>query len=201
MKKLVTFPSFLSAAALMVTTGCMTQNEYTDRYEPGSVELQDPMARDMAYEGNLEVLSGHMRGDVGDVQDIDSEASLLTGYGDMEYANVEVHAETADGAAMNLVEIYGGLDALEPGMRRTFTSSDQLDYDELGVQVLNCAGGSRYAWDYDQHADEVVMEVSEGDAPGVLRVDYTARTFDVDPFTTLPTGSSTSVTGQFDVVR
>lgn len=199
MKKLASLSSVVGALAI-ATTGCMTQNEYYDQYDPDAVELisDDDM---MQYQGNLALTEGHMRGDVGTVRGIDGPSSLLTGYGDGEYASIEVHAEGREGAAMNLLEIYGGLDALEPGFSRTFAASDEMRYDTLGVQLLNCSGESRYAWDYDEPADEVHLEVSETDIPETLRVDYTATTHELDPFTGMPTGRVSLVEGQFDVER
>lgn len=198
-KKLVTLSSLVAAFGAL--TGCMTQNEYYDQYDSERVEFVERSGVVDAYEGNLDLLAGHMRGDVGNVRDIDSNASLLTGYGDTEYASVELHADTRSGVAMNLLDIYGGLDALEPGLVQTFRSSDDIDYGALNVQVLNCAGQARYSWDYDQPADEVQVRVSEADEPGALRVNYTARTFDVDPFTGLQTGGVSEVAGSFDVAR
>lgn len=188
--------SSLVGAVALVQAGCMSQNEYAEQYDD-SFEYLAP-ADEYAYQGNLEVLAGHMRGDVGG-RNVDSDASLLTGYGDADYASVEVHAEGRDGAAMNLVDIFGGIDALSPGLQRTFSARDEVNYDALSVSVLNCAGDSRYAWDYDQPADEVEVAVSEGSEPGVLRVSYTARTFEQDPFTSLPTGRTSDVSGHFDV--
>ncbi len=198
-QKLVTLSSLV--VGLSALTGCMAQNEYYDQYDTERVEFVQVGGVNDVYEGNLDLSAAHMRGDVGSVRDIDSSASLLTGYGDTEYASVEIHADSRDGVAMNLLDIYGGLDALEPGLVRTFRSTDDIEYGALSVQVLNCAGQERYAWDYDQPADEVQVRVSEADEPGALRVDYTARTFDTDPFTGIQTGGVSEVEGTFDVAR
>lgn len=196
MKKL----GILSIGALLATSvGCMTQNEYVDAYDRDSVQMLD--RESFAYEGNLELLGGHLRGDIGEVRDLDAEASYLTGYGDQDYVNVEVHADGQRGVAMTLVEIWGGLDQLQPGTTATFRSGEQeYNPSALSVQVIECAGPERYQWNHDAVSDEVVMEVSELE-PGVARVDYTARTFEVDPFTGLQTNRTTEVTGHFDVVR
>ncbi|MFZ9889017.1 MAG: hypothetical protein ACO3JL_16090, partial [Myxococcota bacterium] len=155
------------------------------------------------YAGNLEVTDGALRGDIGPVRNIDTQASRLSGYQDDWYASVEVRARTDGGAAMSLVNIHGGLDALQPGMRRTFRAGDYPSgaSDELFVDVMNCSGNVEDAWDYDVAADEVTVEVSEGSTPDTLRVDYTTRTAEHDPFLGLPTGSVTEAGGHFEVVR
>ena len=191
MKKLATLATLISAVAIV---GCTAETPYT---EPSNLEGFESVAGDNFYDyGNMLLRQGEMRGDVGSVRGIDSDASMLTGYDDGEWASVEVHADTTRGSAMNLLEVQGGMDELEPGFEGTFSSDD---YNEtLNVQVINCSGDSRYDWDYDAPADEVDVVVTEGSAPGDVLVDYEARTFRVDPFTGLQTGEAEMVTGSFE---
>jgi hypothetical protein len=187
-------------ALLAASVGCMVENEYLDGYDRGSVQLLD---RDsFMYAGNLELNSGHMRGDVGTVRGIDANASYLTGYGDSDYATIEVHADGQRGVAMNLLEVYGGLDRLQPGTEATFRPDEGYygGNQQLSVQLVNCAGPARYEWDSDDVAAQVTVRVTEP-APGVGRVEYTALTFDTDPYTGLQSNRASEVSGRFDFVR
>lgn len=194
--------SFVLLAALCAPlAACAVETPYVDAYDDpvlGQAEL-DPAAFDY-FAGNLEVTDGALHGDIGPVRNIDTPASRLSGYQDEWYASVEVRGRSSGAAAMNIVNIHGGLDALEPGMRRTFRASDYTT-DGLFVDVMNCSGEVEDAWDYDVAADEVTVEVSEGSTPDTLRVDYTTRTDERDPFLGLPTGAVAEAGGHFEVVR
>ena len=194
------FTTPLLVLALAASVGCTQQSPYYDNY--GDDDLEFVETDEWVDYGNLDLVQGYVQGDIGDVRGLDQEARLRNGYGEDTYASMEVHAENTDGAAMHLLEIWGGLDRLEPGTRTTFRPED-TDYegDELGVQVIGCAGPSPYDWRYDQPADEVEVVVSEGDEPGVMRLDYTSRTFRTEPFTGLPTNEADVVTGSIDIRR
>jgi hypothetical protein len=183
--------TLLAAAAALV--GCMDQNTYYDGYADEGMELIE--SEDWVDYGNLDLVDGELRGDIGDVRGLDQEADLRNGYGDEGYASVEVHANNRDGAAMNLLEVWGGLDQLEPGTQQTYRPEDtDYDSDRLSVQVIGCSGPDVYDWSYDEPADEVEVVVTE-DEPGVRRVEYTARTWRTDQFTGLPTSQADVVTG------
>lgn len=190
----------LALLATVVTVGCTQQSPYYESYGDRDLEMLE--SSELADYGNLDLRGGQIAGDIGTVRGLDEEARLRNGYGDETYASLEVHADNEDGAAMNLVEVWGGLDRLEPGTRQTFRPED-TDYegDELSVQVIGCAGPSAYDWQYDAPADEVEVEVSEGSEPGVLRLDYTARTFRNARFTGLPTQEADVVTASVNVRR
>jgi hypothetical protein len=197
MKKLAAPLLLLTVAALV---GCSQQTPYYESYGDDDLEYLD--VEEWADYGNLDLVDGHVRGDIGDVHGLDQSAQLRNGYDDTTYASMEVHAENEDGAAMQLLEVWGGLDRLEPGTRQIYRPEEaSYDEDELTVQVIGCSGPNTYDWQYDQPADEVEVVVSEGDEPGVMRLDYTARTFRNDAFTGLPSAQADVVTASVSVRR
>jgi hypothetical protein len=185
---------------VVAAVGCSQQTPYYENYSDADLEFVE--SEEWVDYGNLDLLGGHVQGDIGNVRGLDQEARLRNGYGDETYASIEMHAENGDGAAMNLLEVWGGVDQLQPGTRTTYRPEDvTYEGDEPSVQVIGCAGPSAYDWSYDQPADEVEVVVSEGDEPDVLRLDYTARTFRTEPFSGLPTSQADVVTGSVDIRR
>lgn len=201
MNKLRIFSSLAGALAL-VGTGCMVSRDYYEPMQEGDYELFE-----QDYDGitnDLDLSGGNIRGDIGPVTGINHDASIVEGFDDGSFSDVQVIAETDRGVGMNWVEIVGGIDhpALRPGFSRTFTEGDYgYDSRNLHIRVVNCAGDQVYDWSYDQPADEVDVTVEEGPTEGTLRVNYTARTFEQDPFTGVREPTPTTVTGSFDVRR
>lgn len=201
MNKVGMLGSLVGAVALM-GAGCMVNRDYYQPLEEGDYQyFEDPSG---GFARNLDLVGGNIRGDVGPVTNVDHEATILDGYDDGSFSDVQVIAETDRGVAMNWVEIVGGVNhpALRPGFSQTFSENDYgYDSRSVHIRIVNCAGDQAYDWTYDQPADEVDVSVEEGPSPDIVRVNYTARTFEVDPFTGVREPSATTVTGSFDVRR
>jgi hypothetical protein len=123
-----------------------------------------------------ELQGGSLAGDMGDVQNIDDEQPMLRGWVYDGYASFEIHAQKQDGsgAAMAIVDLQGGLESpdLEAGAHFVFQSTDYADASELRVTLIGCSGPSEGAWAFDQSANEVTVDVSEGSSPDSLVLDF-----------------------------
>lgn len=126
----------------------------------------------------VDVVNSRISGDMGEVIGVDGAATYEGGWGDADFATVDMRVRdtSAPFVMMSVVEITGGIDALEPGTRASFQNDDVPAYDPaaLSVRVLGCSGPNEGEWKFDQYADRVDVEVSQGSAPGYVRVDYVA---------------------------
>src|SRR5690606_38818748 len=122
-----------------------------------------------------------------------------SGWGEPSFASVYTVGEGANGAAMTIVEIEGGLNhqALRPGAHLTYSIYDtQGGNSSLFAYVVGCAGPEANTWDFDQVADETTLHVSEHVSdPNVLVIDYEAS------FSDWETGERSNVIGSFEVAR
>lgn len=186
-----------AASALALVVGCAAERDVAYEVE-GMEELE---ASDPAYQGtpgydatpaNLDLGSAELRGRLGDVG-VDDEA-WVDGYADGSYASVYSNVDEArNGAVMTIFDIEGGLfhDELAPGTQKTFQPQDVYDAPDGAafVTVVGCSGPTAGAWEFDQTAESVSVNVAEGDAGGRV-FNYTAR-FD-DSY-----GESSVVSGAF----
>jgi hypothetical protein len=127
----------------------------------------------------LEVKSAEIEGDLGSITTFGGHATdsnIQTSHWD-GYDQVTVTVVDDEGAAMNIVEIQGGLNHpdLEPGSRLHFDNNVFPDADDLQISVIGCAGPSPGNWDYDRPAEEVDVEVEQDpNDEDVLMLKYTA---------------------------
>jgi len=156
--------------------------EWDDPYMGDNLNLTD-----VAFEGVL----GPVNVIEGDTLRVDSYHEA---YGDgFSFTQVQTTApQVADGAAMVLLFIDGGLDhpALVPGARYSF-SQGESDVGGLNIDGIGCSGPDDGNWsDYDQPADEIDVEIEEGEEPGTQVLSYRATFYDYD-------GGKTSADGSF----
>lgn len=124
----------------------------------------------------VDMRGGTLLGDMGEVQGFEDEAPLLRGWSSEGYTNLEVHAAKADGsgAAMAIVGITGDLSdpELQPGAHLEFSA---IDYPETGlyVNLIGCSGPTEGDWQFDQSAETVTLDVSEGATPDSVTYDFT----------------------------
>ena len=163
------------ATAALLLSGCVVDRSYDE-----SLANSDGVERfsDQGYGvfGDVALRDGRLVGDIGPVRNLDNDATL-SGWDDGNYTTLEVVAQNQDGAAMNLIDIYGGIDhpLLRPGTTHTFSGVDIAEEGALQLYVLGCAGDAPYQWTYDTPADEVEVTVSETE-DGLRRFDFTTRT-------------------------
>lgn len=110
------------------------------------------------------------------------------------YTSVTTTAPDADsGAAMVNLSFSGGLShpAFVPGARLTFNMFEG-GADGLQVDAIGCSGPSEGQWsDFDTPAEEVDIEIEEGEEPGTQVLNYRATFFDYDGQKTMADGSFT----------
>ncbi len=122
----------------------------------------DPYGGDQA----VDVTAQSLRGDLGAVR-FDGGVWMQSGYDYGDSASIEVDARdtAADWRVMAALTIQGGLGHadLVPGAVLTFRS-DSPDYSgtRLYISLLGCSGPANGGWDFDNQADQVTVEVSEG---------------------------------------
>lgn len=127
--------------------------------------------------GSVDLRGGSLLGDMGRVRDFEDEDPMLRGWNADGYASLEVHAAKSDGtgAAMAIVGITGGLDHadLQDGAHFEF---NQYEYPDSGLHVnlIGCSGPVEGDWAFDQGADTVTLDVSEGDGGDTRVLDFTA---------------------------
>lgn len=194
----------LLTALALTSVGCVVDREYAEPLDRGDYAFYEGL--DFGEFGaNLDLLGGRLRGDIGHLENLEADATELSGYDDGSYSDVQVIAQTERGAAMSWVEIQGGMahPDFRPGFERTYTMNDDAYGDPSGlhVAVIHCAGDQPYEWSYDQPADEVDVRVEEGPTPDTLRVSFTTRTFVVDPFTGFRASTPSESTGEFTLRR
>ena len=125
---------------------------------------------------NLQLLGGHLAGDIGAVNGFDEEATL-SGSHDQNFTAIELVVVTENGSAMNALQIYGGIDHedLAPGAQLAF-DVDTYDAQTDGVFIMGvaCYGrGAPGAWDYDQPLDAVTVDVEAGESDDRRRLHFT----------------------------
>jgi hypothetical protein len=141
--------------------------------EGDSVVPEDPAGVDSP----VDLRGGSLLGDMGRVRDFDDEDPMLRGWNADGYANLEVHAEKPDGTgvAMVIIGVTGGLEhpELRSGAHFEF---NQYEYPESGLHVnlIGCSGPVEGDWAFDQGADTVTLDVSEGDTASSRVLDFTA---------------------------
>lgn len=190
--------------------GCMSERELLpDQSE--RLSQDDPRARLLADEapvsdeyrplvGQLPVQNGQLDGAIGYVSGLDPDSAYETsGWGEPHYASVYTVGHGSNGAAMTVVEVEGGLNhaALKPGAHLEYNIYDTAgESGSLFAYVVGCAGPEANEWEFDQVADETILDVSESSKdPNVLIIDYEAR------FTDWETGAPSNVIGTFEVLR
>ena len=156
-----------SFVAVSLTAGCMNG---------GGFETREGME---AYRPVTGAIDGRLSGDIGPVNNLDSEATELSTYDDGYYISLETVVEMEDRAAMTLLSVSNGASIFHPGMDATFRLAD--NEDGLRVTMLGCVGQSPGVYDeYDAPADEVDVDVfeHEGGEEGALDVELQGRWYD-----------------------
>ena len=172
-----------TAIAAALSTGCLQERSYN--VEPG-VELTTPNDRGIAggsYATVRGAIDGHLIGDIGPVSGLNHDASDMVAFDDGEYASVETVVELPDRATMTLLSIAGPTTVLRPGFTGSFTL-ESYSSDAVNVTMLGCVGQEVDVYDeYDMPADEVTVDVTQGDQPDELDVNVQGTWHDHDSST------------------
>lgn len=187
--------SALVAATL--STACLVDRPYDRAVSTQKTNTDGSQA----YRPVRSAVDGKLQGQVGPMNNLDHDASLLSAYDDGYYLSVETVVELQDHAVMTLLSVSNGADMFQPGLDATFTLDN---YDTNGVQVtmLGCVGQDVGVYDeYDMPADEVQVNVTPGSSDDEMNVALQARWFDRDDQSGARLDTSKSAQTQFTLLR
>ena len=174
------------AAGALGTGGCYY--DFSDDRDDTPTAPPSYDSRATAPPGNASQWSGQadiFRGDLGTVRAFEGTAAEVTGsdYGTTtSMVRIDAEDTSARWWAMTQFSITGSLHhpQLAPGARLVFNSRSNRNISSDGtpalyVSVLGCSGPRRNEFTYDQNADEVTVNVSEGSSPDTRRIDFDAK--------------------------
>ncbi len=165
---------------LAITAACGGTEREIDGYNETGYEVSQLMDREGYGDwGNIDAFDARIQGDIGNLAGIDGDA-VVAGYSEDRYADLEVTTVGANGSAMHMLTINGGLNhaAMVPGAHLEFTGDGYADTNanDLHVMSMNCSGsGQPGDWEYDEPADRVALDISSTEDEDVIRVDYTTE--------------------------
>jgi hypothetical protein len=187
---------FAPLAAALALSGCYLDFDHggSGYYGDSSDPYYDPGTSSVPITATIH------SGDMGGVHDFSGNITSATADSYGGWANVHVTSASRSGgwAAMSILDIQGGLEHpdLRPGAHFEFTSAGYgySDGTELFISAVGCSGPTEGTWEFDQGADNVVVDVFDAGG-GTVEVRYAAQfnSYDYD------TGASTpqTVTGAF----
>lgn len=167
-------------ATLLALTACMAQRPYESVSEGTEYELISYYSSfSNNTENNIDVVDGHIAGDIGPITDINNSA-VVGGSHEYDFTSLEVIVTNRKGSAMVLLSVFGGVDHedLVPGSVHQFTPTTD-NRDGLSVESIVCSGeGAPGDWDYDDVSNFVQIEVEQTEDPSVKRLNFTTYTED-----------------------
>ncbi|MBI1945162.1 MAG: hypothetical protein HYS27_05670 [Deltaproteobacteria bacterium] len=167
-----------TAMAAALTTGCLQERSYTN-----TPEVEPALQVRGDYAAVRGAIDGHIRGDIGPVTGLNHDASEMMAFDDGEYASVETVVELQDRATMTLLSIVGPGTVLRAGFHGSF-SLESYASDAVNVTMLGCVGQEVDVYDeYDMPADEVNVDVEQGEQPDELEISATGIWHDHDAST------------------
>lgn len=171
--------SILALTTALISLGCANEPA------PALTETRDVVVADEqpVVLGPIQAaLDGHLRGSVGPVEAMSSQATEMSTYDDGYYVTVETVVETPDRAIMTLLSVSNAGDLFNAGNGGAWTLGSE-DENGTRVTVLGCVGDEVGIYnEYDKPADEVDLVIDEP-ASGIdneLDVTAQARWFDRD---------------------
>lgn len=156
-------------------------------------EPQDEWSDDEVFwEESLSVTNGSFGGAMGDHSADQWDVTFQFGYRWENGLDVTLEGQTEEGFGMTMISFYG-LDLsepLQPGLVLKSAPADSWDGSVPEVSGMGCSGDDPYAWEFDEPAEEVTVELVEADDPSLVTALFEARL----------SGGQT-VSGQFTIPR
>jgi hypothetical protein len=182
-------------ALAALSTGCLA-----DRADQLQVNQKNTNAT-QSYRPVRSAVDGRLQGDVGPMTNLRNDANLLSAYDDGYYLSVETVVQLTGHAVMTLLSVSNGADMFQPGLDATFTL-DNYDTNGVTVTMLGCVGQDVGVYDeYDMPADQVKVNVTQGQADGEMNVTLNATWFDRDQQTGAKLDTSKNAQTQFTLIR
>ena len=184
-------------SATTAATGCLVDRPYDRSPEVADHKIDTAQP----YKPVRAAVDGKLRGQVGPLNNLDHDASLLSAYDDGYYLSVETVVEMPDRAVMTLLSVSNGADLFQPGLDATF-SLDNYDTNGVQVTMLGCVGQDVGVYDeYDMPADQVHVQVTPGQDDTEMGVALQATWFDRDDQTGAKLPTSKLAATQFTLLR
>lgn len=159
-----------------ITTGCMLEPESSR--EINAEEHPRVAQNDDDYSIIRSASEARIKGVVGPVT-LDHTARPSV-YDDGWYLSVESVVELEGRAAMTLLSVSNGQEIWRPGLSQTFSIED-YSADGPSVTMLGCVGQEVGIYDeYDMPADEVDVDIEDGQGDDEMVVTLGARWHDRD---------------------
>ena len=190
--------AIVAGSVIALSTGCMMDRQYDGRPD---VDTKTNDAATEPYRPVRAAVDGKLHGQVGPLEGLDHDASLLSAYDDGYYLSVETVVELQDRAVMTLLSVSNGAEMFQPGLDATFTL-DNYDTDGVQVTMLGCVGQDVGVYDeYDMPADEVHVAVTPGEDDTEMGVALQARWYDRNDQTGERLATSKNAQTQFTLLR
>jgi hypothetical protein len=182
-------------AVAALSTGCLA-----DRADQLQVNQKNTNATQSSRPVRSAV-DGKLQGEVGPMANLNHDANLLSAYDDGYYLSVETVVQLTGHAVMTLLSVSNGADMFQPGLDATFTL-DNYDTNGVTVTMLGCVGQDVGVYDeYDMPADQVKVNVTQGQSDGDMNVTLNATWFDRDQQSGAKLDTSKNAQTQFTLIR
>jgi hypothetical protein len=180
--------------ACALSTGCLGDHEQLQTSQKSTNATQ-------SYRPVRSAVDGKLQGEVGPMANLNHDANLLSAYDDGYYLSVETVVQLTGHAVMTLLSVSNGADMFQPGLDATFTL-DNYDTNGVTVTMLGCVGQDVGVYDeYDMPADQVKVNVTQGQADGDMNVTLNATWFDRDQQSGAKLTTSKNAQTQFTLIR
>ena len=190
--------AIVAGSVIAFSTGCLVDRPYDRQPDDVNTNTTDTST---PYRPVRAAVDGKLHGQVGPLEGLDHDASLLSAYDDGYYLSVETVVELQDRAVMTLLSVSNGAEIFQPGLDATFTL-DNYDTDGVQVTMLGCVGQDVGVYDeYDMPADEVHVSVTPGEDETEMGVALQARWYDRNDQTGERLATSRNAQTEFTLLR
>ncbi len=161
----------IPAVAVMALSACTQQRDLAGYDDGDRYALNDDFLIGQVTESNLPLTQSTLVGDLGELRGFEHQATAR-GYAEDGLALFDIVSTGPDGSAMQMITVYGDIEAFQPGYEATYRFDSP--HSEGKLEAIVCSGQDDPGlWSYDQEAEQVSVMVNE--VPGrddVVAVDF-----------------------------
>lgn len=160
---------FASVLALAVS-GCITQRDYAPNDERADfasnfgenddVDFNDDITapQDEDFYGALPIVSGRVRGDIGNVTDFDAPTDYVDSWGDEQWASVTLNATDVDGRVGMIILDVSNLNIMDGDAGTYRMGAMNVDGSGTEIYVTGCSSDVDSAYDAPAEDGTVILE-------------------------------------------